>query len=103
MLPAMLISLALTTTAVPPGEYVENHAGVGKFAQPTIRRFERREEDRDRRAAWDSYTKELDLLWTAYRTAGSTPAAWRKYLTDANEAKRRYVWADPYLVPIVEE
>lgn len=103
MLPALVLSLALSTTAVPPGEYVENHASPGKFAQPTIRRFERQEEDNDRRAAWVSYTKQLELLWTTYRNAGSTPAAWRKYLADASEAKRAYVWGDPYLAPIVDE
>src|SRR5205807_1291603 len=73
MLSSFALSVALATTSVPPGEEVENHAHPGHYAQPTIRTFERRGEDADRKVAWFAYCKELDLLWSDYRTAGSTP------------------------------
>jgi hypothetical protein len=103
MLSAMLLSVALSSTMVPPGEEVVNHAHPGHYAQPTIRNFERRGEDTDRKIAWQSYCRELDQLWAEYRAAGSTPAAWRKYSQAAGQAKRRYVFNDPYLAPIVDD
>jgi hypothetical protein len=103
MISAFVLTVALSTTAVPPGEEVVNHAHPGHYAQPTIRIFERRIEDQDRRTAWESYCKELELLWSDYRAAGSTPAAFRKYLALAGQAKRRQVFGDPYLAPIVDE
>jgi hypothetical protein len=103
MISAVVLSLALSTPAVPPGEQVVNHAHPGHYAQPTIRVFERRGEDNDRKAAWISYVQELDILWAEYRAAGSTPAAFRRYLAAAGQAKRRYVLQDPYLMPIVDE
>lgn len=102
MLSAFAISLALSATMVPPGEEVVNHAHPGHYAQPTIRVFERRAEDNDRRVAWNGYCRQLDELWSAYRAAGSTPAAFRAYLAAAAQAKRRYVLADPYLAPVIE-
>jgi hypothetical protein len=102
MISAFVLTVALSTPATPPGEEVVNHAHPAHYAQPTIRIFERRAEDQDRRAAWLAYCNELDLLWADYRAAGSTPAAFRKYLAAAGQVKRRYVFADPYLSPIVD-
>jgi hypothetical protein len=102
MTAALALSVALSATTVPPGREVVNHAHPGHYAQPTIRIFEREAVDRDRRSAWEAYNRELDLLWSRYRAAGSTPAAWRQYLSAAGQAKRRYVYGDPYLAPIVD-
>ena len=103
MITAVLLSVALSAPMVPPGEPVVNHAHPGHFAQPTIRVFERRAEDTDRKVAWQAYCRELDVLWADYRAAGSTPAAWRIYVQSAGQAKRRYVFGDPYLAPIVDD
>jgi hypothetical protein len=103
MISAFVLSVAMSATMVPPGEQVVNHAHPGHYAQPTIRVFERRAEDSDRHVAWIAYCKELDQLWAEYRAAGSTPAAWRKYVAAAGQAKRRYVINDPYLAPIVDD
>jgi hypothetical protein len=103
MISAFVLSLAMSTTMVPPGEPVVNHAHPAHFAQPTIRVFERRAEDTDRKLAWVNYCRELDQLWSEYRAAGSTPAAWRVYVDAAGQAKRRYVFGDPYLAPIVDD
>ena len=102
MISAFVLTVALSTPMTPPCEVVVNHAHPAHCAQPTIRIFERRVEDQDRRAAWLAYSSELDLLWADYRAAGSTPAAFRKYLAAAGQAKRRYVFADPYLAPIAD-
>lgn len=103
MISAFVLSVAISTTTVPPSEEVANHAHPGHYAQPTIRVFERRAEDNDRRIAWVAYCRELDQLWAEHRAAGSTPAAWRTYKTAAGQAKRRYVFGDPYLAPIVDD
>ena len=103
MISAFVLSVAMSSTMVPPGEEVVNHAHPGHYAQPTIRIFERRSEDNDRRLAWNAYCRDLDQLWSDYRAAGSTPAAFRAYLSSAAQAKRRYVFGDPYLAPIVDE
>lgn len=103
MISAAILSLAMSSTMVPPGQPVVNHAHPAHFAQPTIRIFERRSEDRDRRIAWEAYCKELDALWAEYRAAGSTPVAWRNYIDAASQAKGRYVYQDPYLAPVVQE
>ena len=103
MITSFVLSLALSSTMVPPGAPVVNHAHAGHFAQPTIRIFERRSEDLDRRILWQAYCQELDQLWAEYRAAGSTPAAWRIYVAAAGQAKRRYVFRDPYLAPIVDD
>jgi hypothetical protein len=103
MIATFVLSVAMSTTMVPPGEQVVNHAHPGHSAQPTIRIFERRGEDTDRKIAWRGYCQELDQLWAEYRAAGSTPAAWRKYVAEAGLAKRRYVIGDPYLAPIVDD
>lgn len=103
MIASFVLSVAMSATMVPPGEQVANHAHPGHYTQPTIRIFERRAEDTDRKIAWRGYCQELDQLWAEYRAAGSTPAAWRKYVADAGQAKRRYVIGDPYLTPIVDD
>jgi hypothetical protein len=103
MISAFVLSVAMSSTMVPPGEEVVNHAHPGHYAQPTIRVFERRAEDSDRRVAWNAYCRQLDELWAAYRATGSTPAAFRTYLAALGQAKRRYVLADPYLAPVIEE
>jgi len=100
MLTSLVLSIAVSSTALPPGIPVANHASPGKYAQPTIRKFERYEEDNERRIAWDAYVKELDALWAQYRAAGSTPDAFRVYQYAAMSAKRRYVYQDPYLTPV---
>lgn len=102
MISALVLTVTLSTATAPPGDEVVNHAHPAHYAQPTIRIFERRAEDQDRRAAWLAYCQELDVLWSDYRTAGSTPAAFRKYFAAAGQAKRRYVFGDPYLAPIVD-
>ncbi len=97
-----LVSFAAAlSTMVPPGELVENHAHPYHWGQPVIRRFERRPEDDDRRLAWEAYVQELDNLWKAYRAAGSTPRAWLEYREAVSEAKRRYVFDDIYLAPVL--
>lgn len=100
MLQAFTMSLALSAVAVPPGEQVENHGGPTKYTQPTVRRNERRTVDQARRLSWEGYCRELDRLWVDYRAAGSTAEAFETYKASAREAKRRYVYGDPYLLPI---
>jgi hypothetical protein len=101
MLSAWAVSLAMSTTSVPPGASVANHGQVGHSTQPTIRRYERYEEDYGRRLAWEAYTQELDKAWKAYRAAGSTPAAFQNYKKVAGQAKTRYIYQDPYFAPIL--
>ena len=103
MISALVLSVAMSATMVPPGEEVVNHAHPAHYAQPTIRVFERQAEDTDRKLAWVAYCHELDRLWFDYRTAGSTPTARRRYVDAAGQAKRRYVSGDPYLAPIVDD
>jgi hypothetical protein len=103
MLSAWLVSLAASTTMVPPGYPVENHAHPGHSAQPTVQLFERRMVDRARRNAWDAYCAELDQYWADFRAAGSTPAAMADYKLRVNAAKTRYLYNDPYLLPIIDE
>jgi hypothetical protein len=100
MVSALVVSVALAATSVPPGEVVINHAHPGHHAQPLVRVFERRAVDHNRGAAWLAYCRELDLLWEEYRAAGSTRVAWQQYLAAAGQAKRRYVEGDPYLVAV---
>ena len=95
----MLLSAVL---AVPPGEMAVEHAQPGHSGQPVIRQFERREEDNGRRLAWEGYVRELDFQWSEYRRKGSTTRAWRDYKRAVGQAKRRSVFQDPYLVPVVE-
>ena len=102
MISACVLAYALSTPAVPPGVPVVNHAHPAHTAQPTIRVFERGLEDSYRRDAWRVYCRELDLLWANYRASGSTPEAWRVYTAAAGDLKRRYVFGDPYLAPIVD-
>ena len=103
MLSAWLVSLAMSSTMVPPGYPVENHAHVGHYAQPTVQLFERRSVDRFRRNAWVAYNAELDQLWADFCAAGSTPAAFADYKFKVNAAKTRYLYNDPYLLPIINE
>jgi len=95
-------ALSMSANLVEPNEMTADHSQPYHFTQPTIRRFERREEDSDRRRNWESYTRELDDLWQQYRDAGSTPSAWRKYKSRARDAKRRYIYRDRYLMPVEE-
>lgn len=92
--------IVLAAVAVPPGERVIEHTQPYHSGQPVVRTFERRDEDEARESNWHAYVRELDDLWTDYRDAGSTPRAWRTYRRAAAEAKRRYVFNDPYLVAI---
>ena len=101
MLSAWALSLALSTTSVPPGYPVVNHAQVGHYTQPTIRRYERYEEDHGRRLAWEAYSLELDKAWKEYRAAGSTAEAFATYKKVAGQAKTRYIYQDPYYAPIL--
>jgi len=100
MVSAWVLSVAMSTTAVPPGQIVENHAHPGHYTQPEVRRYERYPMDNARRLSWEAYTKELDTHWKAYRAAGSTPEAFAKYKQAALEAKQRYVYNDPYYIAI---
>jgi hypothetical protein len=101
MLPALALSIALSATAVPPGAPVANHAQPGHDTQPTVQIFEREAVDNYRRANWLQYNAELERLWQIYRAAGSTPLAWQAYQASAEAAKYRYLYADPYLLPVV--
>lgn len=97
-----LAALIITTAImVPPNEPVVDHSQPYHYTQPTIRTFERRDEDDARRSNWDSYTRELDDLWREYREAGSTVRAWQRYQREAYQAKRRFIWNDPYYAPII--
>src|SRR5690349_24938371 len=102
MLPALALYVALSATAVPPGTPVENHAHPGHYAQPTVQVFERKPVDDYRKASWIRYNADLEQLWQTYRLAGSTPAAWQAYQAGANAAKYRYLYDDPYLLPVVQ-
>lgn len=100
MISSVALNLALSAVMVPPDRQVVNHAHPAHYAQPTVQRFERESEDQDRGDRWAAYCKELDQLWQEYREADSTPRAWREYTKALAQAKRRYVIADPYLLPI---
>ena len=97
------LMLAVSATLVPPGELVEDHSHLGHWTQPTIRHFVRWQDEMDRRLAWDAYNRELEQLWIEYRRAGSTPRAWREYDRAAAQTKRRYVYNDPWYVPVQHE
>lgn len=97
------ILIAAATTFVPPGESVIDHSQPYHSAQPTVRRFEDRPIDDRRRRNYNSYVNELDRLWQEYRLAGSTPPAFRLYQDEAAQAKRRYIYADPWYVPIHDD
>ena len=101
----MSFATLLITAAVmvPPNEPVVDHSQPYHYTQPTIRTFERRDEDDARRRNWNSYTQELDDLWMDYRRAGSTTRAWKMYLREAFQAKRRFVYNDPYFAPITRQ
>lgn len=105
MFTSVLISVALS---VPAGHSCGCDGGGGYLSasggitgSPVVRVFERRTEDAERRANWNAYCRELDQLWAQYRAAGSTPEAWRVYVGSVDQAKLRYISADPYYVPIV--
>lgn len=102
MISAWLMSLALSTSLVPPYSATENHAHPAHYGQPTTPRFERRAVDRARREAWDAYCRELETLWADYRRNGSTPAAWEAYKQGVSQAKFQYLYNDPYLLPIID-
>ena len=69
----------------------------------TVRRFEDRRMDDERRDNYGVYVNELDQLWREYRAAGSTPQAFRIYQREAAQAKQRYIYRDPWLVPIHDD
>lgn len=94
--------LLTAVVAVPPGEMAENHAQPGHSGQPVVRMFERRDDYNARRTAWDAYVRELEILWSDYRRAGSTSRAWRDYKRAVGQAKRRYIYADPDFVPVTQ-
>ncbi|MDA7950700.1 MAG: hypothetical protein MPJ24_04350 [Pirellulaceae bacterium] len=79
---------------------VANHGQIGQYTQPVIRRFEREEEDNTRKLTWETYNREITQLWREFREAGSTPAAFKTYIQELEQAKRRYVFRDAYLLPI---
>lgn len=97
------VLIAISSVMVPPDHSVVNHAQPGHYTQPTIPRFIRRNEDQARRLQWESYFSELDILWKEYRDAGSTPEAFTRYTKAAGQAKRRYLFVDPYLLPYEKE
>jgi len=101
MLAGIALSFAMSATSVPPGNLVEDHTQPYHWDQPVLRRFERHEDDYDRRLAWNAYVRQQSDLWREYRKAGATPQAWRKFKRAAAQAKRRYVYGDIYLAPIV--
>ena len=101
MLSGLVLMIAASATMVPPGYSAENNGSRGVYTQPVIRRYERFEEDYSRRLAWERYCRRLDNLWKDFRDAGSTPEAFDKYQREAGIAKRDYVFADPYLVPVL--
>lgn len=98
----MYLATLIMTSAimVPPNEPVVDHSQPYHSTQPTIRTFERRDEDEARESNWNSYVRELDDLWREYRGAGSTVRAWRIYQREAYQAKRRFIYNDPYYAPI---
>lgn len=95
--------LVISATLVPPHEQVEDHSHPYHWAQPTVVKFERWQDEMDRRISWEAYNRELDQIWKEYRRAGSTPRAWRDYNRAASQAKRRYVYGDPFYVPVHNE
>ncbi|HTN74562.1 MAG TPA: hypothetical protein VL096_04920 [Pirellulaceae bacterium] len=101
MLSSIVMSVVLNAVMVPPGEAVVNHGSPGTYTQPVLRRYERYEEDNGRRLAWDRYTRRLDNLWKQFRADGSTKEAFETYKAEAAKAKRDYVYADPYLAPVL--
>jgi len=90
----------MAALAVPPGERVIEHTQPYHSGQPIVRVFERRAIDEARQANWEAYVRELDDLWLDYRAAGSTARAWRNYKRAALDAKRRFVYNDPYFLAI---
>ncbi|MEX0866833.1 MAG: hypothetical protein WD030_05705 [Pirellulales bacterium] len=92
--------IMLVAVAVEPGERVIEHTQPYHSGQPVVRVFERRDIDEAREANWNAYVVELDELWADYREAGSSPRAWRLYKRAALDAKRRFVYNDPYFLPI---
>lgn len=95
----MLLTAAL---AVPPNEMAADHAHPGHSGQPVVRQFERRDEDEGRRLGWEGYVRELEFLWSEYRRKGSTSRAWRDYKRAVGQAKRRFIFQDPYFVPVIQ-
>lgn len=101
MMTSIVMSVVLSAAMVPPGAEVANNGSPGTSTQPVLRRFERYDVDRGRRLAWERHNRRLDSLWRQFREAGSTTEAWETYLVEAEKAKRDYVFADPYLAPVL--
>jgi len=97
----LLNFVASTATLVPPDELTDNHAHPYHWGQPVIQRFERKPDDDERKLSWEAYVVELDGLWKTYRAAGSTRRAFDKYTEALGQAKRRYVYNDFYLKPVL--
>jgi len=95
----LLVAAALS---VPLGGVPDNHAQPGQtHSYPVVQRFERRAVDDYRRCNWNTYTKQLDKLWVAYRRAGSTPKAWESYQKSLKMSQYGYLYCDPYLLPFI--
>ena len=99
MLPALALSVALSATAAPPGQVV-NHGQPAHYTQPTVREYERFQTDYCRRIRYNDYVAALDKEWQLYRDSGSSPEAFATYKAAARDLKKKYVWTDPYLVPV---
>jgi len=102
LLPTIALSIAMGTVSVPPGALAKDHSQPYHWTQPTVRVFVRQAEDDERKHAYHAYCHELEQYWRAYRSAGSTPAAWDAYQASARRAKRLYIYNDAYLKPITE-
>lgn len=105
MVSAWLVSMAMSTTMVPPGQPLQvNHAHPAHGGQPVIVVMDpvRRDHDRLRRNNWNVYCEGLDAAWAKFRADGSTDVALKAYKVEVNRLKYKYLNDDPYLVPIVD-
>ena len=107
MLSAWLVSLAMSTTMVPPGQPLQvNHAHPAHGGQPVIVVMDpyRRAEDQLRRANWNVYCEQLTAAWDKFEKNRNADfdLALKTYKADANAIKYKYLNDDPYLVPIVD-
>lgn len=101
MLSQAVLAIAVSAVMVPPGAPVLDHSQPFHYAQPTIRRFDRKAGDDLRRMQWEAYTESLDSLWKDYRADGSTAEAFEFYKKGASDAKTQYVFDDPHLAPVL--
>lgn len=96
------VALLVVTVAVsvPPGALPHNHNQPYHNGTPVVRRFERKPVDDYRRTNWETYTRDLDVAWRAYRRAGSTEAAFAEYKQQLHHLRRDYLYNDPYYVTV---